>query len=46
MLLTLHTRWKAWMVRVEQWISPQGLAPLSPVEAMLPRDVRRVIDCA
>ena len=44
----MKTRWaqcRHWITAGKRWFAPAGLAPLSPVEAMLPMDIRRVIDC-
>ena len=41
----MKTRWAQLITAGKRWFAPAGLAPLSPVEAMLPMDIRRVIDC-
>lgn len=38
---TLKTRWQ----QVQHWWVPAGWEPMTPIDAMLPNDIRRVVDC-
>lgn len=36
---------KRFIASAKHWIAPRGLIPLSPIEAMLPEQIRAVVDC-